>query len=155
MSSIRRTVLLATAVMAMVLGGTPAQAAFGDASPALAASVTTVTVAAPTDLSTGGTRCWTTTYWTSYNGVSSTWTTTTMQARVSWKASTTPRVTSYVVVAHVGGGQIVIDEVPASVTSLTETVDGSYSDKDIRVTVIAKTDYGWTAESVKSGVIKC
>ena len=155
MTGIRRTVLLVTAIVAVVLGGTPAQAALSDASPALAAGVTTVTVAAPTNLSTGGTRCWTTTYWSSINGVTSTWTTTTMQAKVSWKASTTPRVTNYVIVAHFGGGQVVIDEVPASVTSLTETVDGSYSNKDIRVTVTAKTDYGWTAESQKSGVIKC
>ncbi len=155
MTTTRRLLVLLATVVAVILGTTPAQAAFSDGSPALGATVGTVKVAPATNLSTGGTRCWTTQWTYSYNGVTTSGTSTTMQARVSWKASTTPRVTSYVVTAHMGGGKVDVTEVPATTTSVTENVDASYSAQNIRVTVTAKTDYGWTAVSDMSGVIKC
>ncbi|GAB3349332.1 hypothetical protein [Modestobacter lapidis] len=155
MTATRRTLVLLAALVAVVLGTTPAMAAFSGKSPALAATVGTVEVAAPTDLRTGGTRCWTTTYTVSYNGVTTTRASTTMRAKLSWQASSTPRVTSYVITAYLGGGKMEVTEVPASITSVTENVDGDYADANIRVTVTAKTDYGWTAESQKSGIITC
>ncbi len=152
----RRTLLLLIATVAVLLGATvPAQASFSGKSPALAATVGTIQVAAPTNLSAGVTRCSTTTYTWNINGVTTTRTTTTMQARVSWKASSTPRVASYLVTAHTAGGTVEVGEVSASTTIVTVSVDAPYSTQGIRFSVTAKTDYGWTAESQQTGVIKC
>jgi hypothetical protein len=38
---------------------------------------------------------------------------------------------------------------------VTVSVDAPYSTQGIRFSVTAKTDYGWTAESQQTGVIKC
>ena len=152
MSTPRRTVVLLIATLAVLLGATvPAQAAYSDRSPAFTSTIGTVRVAAPTNLSTAGTKCVTT-----YNAWNNTYTST-LEASLSWRASTTTRgVTGYVVTAYFANGQVVpVTWVNAPGTSVSGTYDAYYANQNIRVTVTTHTSYGWTAESTLSGVIKC
>jgi hypothetical protein len=64
-------------------------------------------------------------------------------------------VTSYVITAYGGGWSTVVTEVPATVLSVSDSFDAGYASQNIDVTVTARTAYGWTAESPKSGAIKC
>jgi hypothetical protein len=150
---LRRAAVLTAAALAVTLGlSAPAQAALTDTAPKFTASVTTIKVAAPTSVSTGGTKCTTT-----YNATTGT-STTTLNAKVSWPASTTSRgVTGYVVTAVFSDGtKYPVAQVSASTTSLSGDYDASYASQNIRVTVTTLTAYGWTAESApSSGVIKC
>jgi hypothetical protein len=156
-NALRRSArLIAIAVGTLVgLTANPAQAAFDDKTAMAPVTVGTITVDAPAKPSTNGTRCTTTTWYYNYNGQVSSGTTTTLRASLSWDASTTPRVTSYVITAYGNGWSTKVTEVPATSLSVSDTFDGAYANQNITVTVTARTDYGWTAESPKSGVIKC
>jgi len=155
-STLRRGAALVAIALATVLGLTvaPAQAAFTDQA-TITATAGTITVAPPTGLNTRGTGCSTTTWYYNYNGQVSSGTKTTVNARVQWTASPTNRVTSYVVTAHGTGWSTKVAEVPSSVTTVNASVDGPDADQGVTVTVTARTSYGWTAESKKSGVITC
>jgi len=150
MSSLRRTLVLTLAALAVVLGLTsPAGAAFSGQA-VLTSSVTALTVAPPTALSTGGTKCDST-----YNAATMTYTTT-LHAKVSWAASATRGVTGYVVSAvFADGSRYPVAQVAATATSITGDYDAYYATQNIRVTVTTLTSYGWTATSPMSGVIKC
>jgi hypothetical protein len=144
---VRRGLLLVAVATVLGLTATPALAAFTDRT-TTAASVSTTTVAAPTKLSTAGTRCVTRTD-------SSGRTTTTLEARLSWTASTTPKVTSYEIRAYASGWSYPVTTVAAPTAELSGSYDSSYATQNIQVVVTARTSYGWSAESAKSGVIKC
>jgi hypothetical protein len=151
-----RTLVVLTAVLTLGLGAAgTASAAFTGRTTLAPLTVGTTTVDAPAQPSTAGTRCTTTTWWYSYNGVTSSGSTTTLRASLSWDASTTPGVTSYVITAYGAGWSTEVTEVPATTLSVSDTFDGSYADQNITVTVTARTSYGWTAESPRSGVIRC
>ena len=119
------------------------------------APIATSTVDAPAGPSTGGTRCTTTTWYYNVNGQVSSGTRTTPRAQLSWGASTSPRVTGYVITPHGRGRSAEVTEVPAAVLSVSDSYDGAYADQSITAAVTARTDYGWTAESPESGVFKC
>ena len=156
MTRLRRGVLLMVTAVATVLGTTaPAQAGFGDRTAPALVTVGALTVDAPAKPNTGGTKCTTTTWYYNVNGQVSQGTTTTLRASVSWDASTTPRVTSDVITAYGAGWSSKVTEVPATTLSVSDDFDGVYADQNITVTVTARTAYGWTAESPRSGVIKC
>jgi hypothetical protein len=148
MSGLRRLLVIAAATAGILGLAIPAQAAFTDRT-TVAISSTTTTVAAPTGLTTGGTKCVTT--YDAYGNPTGT----TLQAKLSWKASTTPKVTSYEVRAYASGWSYSVVTVGATSTSVSGTYDSYYATQNIQVTVTARTAYGWTAESAKSGVIKC
>lgn len=152
MTGIRRALLVAGLVVAVLIGGgLPAQAAFQD-SPALPTmTIGTLKVAAPTGVSTNGTRC--TSTWNSSTG---TWVST-LQAKISWTASSTTRgVTGYLVTAVFSdGSRYPAAQVDAGTTSVSGSYDIAYASQNIRVTVTTLTGYGWTAESAVSGVVKC
>jgi len=150
----RGLVLVAMALTAVLALGAPAQAAFSDTA-ATRLTVGTLTVDAPGKPSTAGTRCMTTTWYYKVNGQVSSGTTTTLRATISWAASTSPEVTSYVITAYSGGGSTVVAEVPSTVLSVSDSFDAGSAGQNINVTVTARTAYGWTAESPKSGAIKC
>jgi hypothetical protein len=156
MSTLRRSALLLTIAIATLTGLTTgtAQAAFNDTA-TMALTTSTVTVDAPAKPSTAGTKCTTINWTRTVNGVTTSGSTTTLNARVSWDASTTPGVTSYVITAYGVGWSAPVTEVPATTLSVSDTYDGAYANQNITVTVTARTGYGWTAESPKSGVIKC
>jgi hypothetical protein len=153
MTGTRRALVLLTTALTLVLGPTAtAQAAYTDRSPVLSATATTIKVAAPASVSTNGTKCT-----SSYDPWTGT-TTTTLNARVSWPASTTTRgVTGYVVTAVFSDGtKYPVAQVNAATTSLSGNYDAYYATQNIRVTVTTLTSYGWTAVSApSSGVIKC
>jgi hypothetical protein len=150
MTTPRRGLLITTAVMVTLLGLTaaPAQAGFTDATAMKPVTVGTVTVAPPTGLNTGGTKCDVT--YDAYGNP-----TTTLNARLSWTASTTAKVTGYEVIAYATGWSYSVTTVAAPTTVVTGSYDSYYATQNIQVTVRARTSYGWTAESAKSGVIKC
>jgi hypothetical protein len=155
-NTLTRTLVVLTAVLTLGLGAAgTASAAFTGRTTLAPLTVGTTTVDAPAQPSTAGTRCTTTTWWYSYNGVTSSGSTTTLRASLSWDASTTPGVTSYVITAYGAGWSTEVTEVPATTLSVSDTFDGSYADQNITVTVTARTSYGWTAESPRSGVIRC
>ncbi|MBB3676166.1 hypothetical protein [Modestobacter versicolor] len=149
MGALRRGLLLVAVTAATVVGLTaaPAQAGFDDRA-TMTASVGTAKVAPPTSLSTAGTKCvtrtdaWGRTY-------------TTLEARLSWTGSTTPKVTSYQVIAYASGWSYEVTTVNAPTTVVTGSYDSYYATQNVQVVVTARTSYGWTAESAKSGVIKC
>ena len=151
-TGVRRTLLLLGVMLAVFLAapGT-AQAAFSDASPAVGATVGTLKVAPPTKVSTAGTRCVTT-----YNPWNNTYSTR-LDVKLSWTSSATTRgLDGYLVTAHFTNGQSTpVAWVDAPGTSVNGSADGYYANQNITVTVTTHTDYGWTAESAKSGVIKC
>jgi len=149
MTSIRRIAVLLSITTAVLFGAMlPADAQFGSSASVPTMAITTVDVQAPTNLSTGGTKCDTT--WNGWTWV------TTLHAKLSWRASTTTRgVTGYRITARVNGFPYPIQDVPAGVTSLTGDYDASITSNTITVTVTTLTSYGWTEESAQSGVIKC
>ncbi len=149
MTTLRRSALLLAIAVSIVLGlGTsPAQAAFHDAT-TMPASIGTTTVVPPTKLSTAGTKCV-----TRYDSWGRAYTT--LEAKLTWTASSTAKVTSYEVVAYASGWTYSVTTVNGSTTTVTGSYDSYYATQNIQVTVIARTSYGWTAESAKSGVIKC
>ena len=156
MTSLRRSlVVIGLAVAtALALTITPAQAGFDDTT-AATLTTSTVTVAAPTSV-TGSARCWTTNWSYTNNGVTTSGTTTTMRATVSWTASKTRGASGYDITAHFADGtSYPIATVGAGTTSVTQDVDGSYSNQNVRVSVTTLTNYGWTAQSAKTGAIRC
>ena len=150
MTRLRRTLVLVLTAVAVVLGLTsPAGAAYRDTATA-SSSVTTLTVAPPTSLSTAGTKCVTT-----YNAWNNTYSTR-LDAQLSWKASATRGVSGYVVRAYfTDGSSTPVAMVGPTATSVKDSYDAYYATQNVRVTVTTTTSYGWTAESEKSGVIKC
>jgi hypothetical protein len=154
-SALRRSLLLIAVAVATLVGLTaaPAQAAFDDETTLSPLSVGTITVAAPTALSTKGTYC-STTYYSMYGNW---YASSTLHAKLSWKPSTTTRgVTGYRVTAWFGdGSSYLIGDVGPTTTSVAQDVDQYYASQNIRVTVTTLTSYGWTAESAKSGVLTC
>jgi hypothetical protein len=154
-SALRRSVLLIAVAIATLVGlsAAPAQAAFDHKATMSTLTVGTISVAAPTALSTKGTYCD-----TSYYQVNGTWySSSTLHAKLTWKASTTTRgVTGYRITAWFADGtSYSIGEVGPTTTSAAADVDQYYASQNIRATVTTLTSYGWTAESTKSGVLTC
>jgi hypothetical protein len=152
MTSIRRAVVLLSVATAVLFGGMlPADAQYSNSAALPTMAITSLNVTAPASISTAGTKC-TSTY-DATTGV----TTTTLNARISWSASTTPRgITGYLITAvFADGSKYPVAQVGATTTSLGGDYDAYYATQNIRVTVTTLTSYGWTKESAPSGVIKC
>jgi|tagenome__1003787_1003787.scaffolds.fasta_scaffold20100906_1 hypothetical protein len=123
--------------VALLLGITlPARAALSD-QVATSVSVTTATVAAPATVSTAGSTCGST-----------------FTVRLSWAASTTDRVTGYVVTVYRGDGTSgVVTTTGSRTTAFTGTYARGY--QNYSFTVTARTAYGWTAESARTAPLYC
>jgi hypothetical protein len=153
-NSLRRNLLLVLVSIATVIGLTAgtAQAAFDDRATMNIPTISTLTVTAPTGITTAGTYCSTAISYV--NGVWSS--TSTMHAQLAWKASTTRGVSGYRITAWFPDGSTYpVGDVPASTTTVSMDVDGSYASQNVRVTVTTLTSYGWTTPSAKSGVLTC
>jgi hypothetical protein len=150
MTRIRRIAVLLSTTATVLFGAVlPADAQFSNSASLPTMAVTSIDVRAPASLSTAGTKCdtvWDGTAWV-----------TTLNARVSWTASTTPRgVSGYLVTAvFADGTKYPVGQVGATTTTITGSYDAAYATQNIRVTVTTLTSYGWTEESATSGVIKC
>ena len=153
MTRIRRTALLLLLTAAVALStSTAALADYADTSTLTrAASVTTLTVAPPTKVSLGKTRCESNV--DPVTGV----TTTTMHARLDWNATTTTKgVTGYLVLVYLSdGSRYPYAQTNAATTALTGDYDASIATQNIRVSVVTLTSYRWTAESEMTKAISC
>jgi hypothetical protein len=148
---IRRSLLLATVAVVTLAGlaVAPALAAFTVSATMPAVTIGTAAVTPPTGLSTAGTTCVVHT-----DSLGNTYTT--LEAMLSWVPSPTAAVTSYDLTAHAPGGWTYpVTTVDAGTTTVSGSVDGSYASQGLQLTVTARTSYGWTAESERSGVLTC
>jgi hypothetical protein len=144
MTGIRRSLLLLALTVAVVVGGLgpahPAQASFSEKVPAASTQISTGTVAPPTTV-TGSLTCGRTS----------------ATMGVTWKASTSTKVTGYVVSVIFDDGFVqVVDMLPPTTTSWTSTLS-LYTAQNyyIRYTVTTHTTYGWTATSASTGWFTC
>ena len=123
----------------LVLGLTPAQAAFS-ARDAVVLSAATLTVDAPGSVDAAGSWC--------NNGV--------LYADVDWQLAVAPRVASYTVTAHyTSGATRVIATVSPSTTSMQGIVPNQGASTARAVTVTTTTGYGWSATSTQVPVPPC
>ncbi|MGY1706146.1 hypothetical protein ACI79C_16400 [Geodermatophilus sp. SYSU D00697] len=151
MTATRRVLVLLALTLAITIGASlPATAAHTAVETLPVTAATTVDVVAPSNPSTAGTRC--STWYDPYGRPH-----TTLEAELSWEASTTPGVVRHVVNAHVNGTThpYPVAAVDAPATTARDTHDASVTANDIRVSVTAVTSYGWTEQSARSGLITC
>ena len=123
--------------VALLLGvSLPARAALSDQD-ATSVSVSTADVAAPATVSTAGSTCGST-----------------FAVRLTWTASTTARVSAYVVTVYRGDGT---SGVVTTTGSGTTAFSGSYARgyQSYAFTVTTRTAYGWTAESARTAPLYC
>jgi hypothetical protein len=143
MTGIRRSLLLMSLTVAVVLGGLgpahPAQASFSKKVTATSTQIATATVAPPTNV-TGTLTC----------GKSSA----TMAA--NWTLSTSSRISGYLVTVHFSDGFVQNVQMGASATSWTAPISlyqaTAYA---ISYSVTTQTTYGWTTESAAIGWFSC
>ena len=150
MTTTRRILVLAGTVLAIMLGtSVSATAGFADSAALPSMSVTTGTVQAPTQVEAIG-SCTTTV--DPVTGV----VTTTVNAKIEWWRSASPRVTGYRVTAHLNDGTShVLTTTGASADQVFSSAPQSYLQYQPRFTVTTLTAYGWTAQSVKSNILSC
>jgi len=80
---------------------------------------------------------------------------TNLYVTASWSASTSPRVTGYVVNAHLGLNGSVVPMVTTAGTTTSAVQDADALTYQPRVSVTTQTAYGWTATSPQSALISC
>jgi hypothetical protein len=142
MSIARRVLTLIGLTVAVLIGSSiPASATFSEAV-TVTTTVETGTVVAPTAVAVRTNNCHP--VWGA-------------DVTVSWQPSTTARgVIGYRVIGHVStGASAVIGDTTATATSLRFSFDQYYLQYQPRFTVMTLTSYGWTAESVQTGIVTC
>jgi hypothetical protein len=143
MTGIRRSLLLMSLTVAVVLGGLgpahPAQASFSKKTTAATTQIATATVAPPANV-TGSLTC----------GKSSA----TMAA--NWTLSTSPRISGYLVTVHFSDGFVQNVQMGATATSWSAPISlyqaTAYA---LSYSVTTQTTYGWTTESASTGWFSC
>lgn len=138
MNGIRRGLILLGLTVAVVIGASvPASATYAD-SVALGPTISTATVAAPGNL-VGKLVC----------GRPAT-----MSA--TWTASTSTRVSGYLVSVYFSDGFVQTVQLGPTATSWSATIDPYYvTAYTINYTVTTQTDYGWTKESAHTAAFGC
>ena len=136
-----RRILVLIALVAGVLfaSGAAAQASFSEKVTTSPVSISTGTVAAPT-AGPGSLTC----------------RTSSATMALTWSASTSARVTGYLVKVYFSDGYVQTVQKAATDTSWSQAITlynvTAYS---VRYTVTTQTDYGWTAESASTGWFRC
>lgn len=143
MTRIRRALLLAALTAGVVAAGStaPALASFQDAASISLGRISTMVVAPPTGV-----------------GHTLTCNKASTNLTVTWAKSTTPRIEAYVVTVTFSDGVVSTAEVGPTATSWNTTnINAFYVTKpaSAQVTVTARTDYKWTAQSAPTGTIQC
>ena len=138
MNGIRRGLILLGLTVAVVLGASvPASATYA-AAVAVKTTISTTTVAAPTNV-VGKLTCGTTA---------------TMSA--TWTKSTTARVSGYVVSVYFSDGLVQTVQLAGTATSWSSTIHPYYvTAYSIQYSVNAQTDYGWSKESPRTVAFQC
>ncbi len=82
-------------------------------------------------------------------------TNTNLHVSLSWSASTSPRVTGYVVSAHLGlnGSSVPLLSTAGTSVSQIQDADNLYYQPSLFVTT--QTNYGWTADSARTVPLSC
>jgi hypothetical protein len=139
MNRFRRTLtVLALGVVAVLLGTLPASATFSEmVKLPKQVAVSTTTLAAPTNVRVQ-VSC------PNYYS---------MSAVVSWRASTSDRISGYVVTASVAGMELTSATGPTETTVTYST--GRSPGYQVSVTVSVLTDYGWRKVSAPVVVTTC
>ncbi len=138
MTGIRRGLILLGLTVAVVIGASlPASATFSEAV-AVKTTISTATVAAPTNV-VGKLTC----------GRPAT-----MSA--TWTQSTTTRVSGYRVSVYFSDGFVQTVELGASATSWSTTIDPYYvTAYTIQYSLTTETNYGWSKESPRTVAFQC
>ncbi len=136
---LRRAAALLLLTAALVLGAAlPSWASFTD-EVAVPQAVSTATVAVP-GLPSAKATC----------------TRNTATVSLSWNASTAPRVSGYLVRVYLNDAWQDVTTVGPTSTTWQGTTDTFYvNNYSMTMTVWAQTQYGWTAESVRTARIVC
>lgn len=139
MNTARRLLVLLALVPAVILGaGLPADAAFSTSTAPLSTTINTNVVAPPTNV-VGALAC-----------------TKTPTMSATWTKSTSARVSGYLVSVYFSDGFVQTSQVAATATSWSATIDPYYvTAYSVAYSVTTQTDYGWTAESVRTGTFQC
>ncbi len=142
MTRFQRVVLLIGVAVAVLAGPATAQAAFSDSITTPAATVSTVTVEAPSAVAAQPASC--------DNSRNQT-------VRLSWVSSTTARVTGYRVTVYRTNGAVAATQLfGATATTATITFDKfANNPAQLVYAVTTVTDYGWTKESTRTGALPC
>jgi hypothetical protein len=138
MTGIRRGLVLLGLTVAVVIGASiPASATYADAV-AVKTTITTATVAAPTNV-VGKLTC----------GRPAT-----MSA--TWTQSTTARVSGYRVSVYFSDGFVQTVELGPTATSWSATIDPYYvTAYSIQYSLTTETNYGWSKESPRTVAFQC
>jgi hypothetical protein len=138
MNGIRRVLTLLGLTVAVIVGASiPASATYAD-SVAIRPTISTATVAAPGNV-VGKLVC----------GRPAT-----MSA--TWTASTSTRVSGYLVSVYFSDGFVQTVQLGPTATSWSATIDPYYvTAYTINYTVTTQTDYGWTKESAHTPTFGC
>jgi hypothetical protein len=138
MTGIRRGLVLLGRTVAVVIGASiPASATYADAV-AVKTTITTATVAAPTNV-VGKLMC----------GRPAT-----MSA--TWTQSTTARVSGYRVSVYFSDGFVQTVELGPTATSWSATIDPYYvTAYSIQYSLTTETNYGWSKESPRTVAFQC
>jgi hypothetical protein len=138
MTGIRRALVLLGLTVAVVIGASiPASATYADAV-AVKTTISTTTVAAPTNV-VGKLTC----------GRPAT-----MSA--TWTQSTTARVSGYRVSVYFSDGFVQTVELGPTATSWSATIDPYYvTAYSIQYSLTTETNYGWSKESPRTVAFQC
>jgi hypothetical protein len=139
MNTVRRLlVLLALVPVVILTAGLPADAAFSVSTTPVSTTIAANTVAAPTNV-VGKLACARTS---------------TMSA--TWTASTSTRVSGYLLTVYFSDGGVQTVQLGATATSWSATIELYYvTAYSVQYSVTTQTDYGWTKESARTGTFQC
>jgi hypothetical protein len=138
MTGIRRVVaLLGILAGLMVTTSLPASASFS-ASTAATTTINTLVVAAPTNV-VGSLAC-----------------APTSTMSLTWTASTSPRVSGYLVSVYFSDGFVQTVQLASTATSWSKTIaEYNVTAYSIQYSVTTQTSVGWVKESAKTGSFQC
>jgi hypothetical protein len=138
MNGIRRAlVLLGILAGLMVTTSLPASASFS-VSTAVSTSISTMVVAAPTNV-VGGLAC-----------------APTSTMSLTWTASTSPRISGYLVSVYFSDGFVQTVQLASAATSWSKTIaEYNVTAYSIQYSVTTQTSVGWVKESAKTGSFQC
>jgi len=133
----RSLALLGILTGLMVATSLPASASFSAAT-AVSTSINTLVVAAPTNV-VGGLAC-----------------APTSTMSLTWTASTSPRVSGYLVSVYFSDGFVQTVQLASTATSWSKTIaEYNVTAYSIQYSVTAQTSYSWVKESARTGSFQC
>jgi hypothetical protein len=133
----RALALLGILTGLMVATSLPASASFS-ASKAVTTTLSTMIVAAPTDV-VGSLTC-----------------AKTSTMAVTWTASTSPRISGYLVTVYFSDGFTQTVQMPSTATSWSSTIsEYNVTAYSVQYSVTTQTSMGWFTESARTGNFQC